>query len=405
MDTCEYSMTFEDITLRNQTVAGIRNACNTMSIRKLRSENTVPAIRNDNGRVIILDSELNGGDKANSAIVNTGFLYARNVNTSGYANAVSTNGTPVDGTYVSEYHTNPDFSLFPNEGKSLNLPIRETPIHVNNNPADWANVATFNAHPTNPLYGFSDATPGIQAALNSGKKVIYLGEIGDNGTRYCIYGDITIPATVEKIISLSSGGFQFFNGSKFVVNETATKPLFLERLDGMNLLNNSKRTVVAKHSSMNYQNTALNTNGKVFLEDFGSAFTPEFPVRMWARQYNPEVQPENERDMNNAGGKFWILGLKTEGRAVIANTTNGGSTEILGGLIYPASSFSGTTQPAFTVTDSKLSIAGLTMTSYINNGWYGIAVQETQSGETRTRPASDIWTNSPYQFSFYATKE
>ncbi len=405
MDTCEYSMTFEQITLKNQTVAGIRNACNTMAIRKLTSINSVPAIRNDNGRVIILDSILNGGNKQNDAIVNTGFLFARNITTKGYNNAINTNGVPVEGASVSEYRTNPDFSLFPNDGKSLNLPIRETPVHVSNNPSDWANVAAFNAHPTNPLYGFFDTTAGIQAALNSGKKVVYLGEVGDNGTRYTIYSDITIPSSVEKVISLSSSGFRFFNGSKFIVNENSPRPLFLERLNGVNLLNNSRRTIVAKNSSMNYQNTALNTDGKVYLEDFGSAFTPEFPVNMWARQYNPEVQPETERDMNNAGGKFWILGLKTEGRAVIANTTDGGSTEILGGLIYPSSSFSGTTQPAFTVNNANLSIAGLTMTSYVNNGWYGIAVQETQNGETRTRPAADIWTTSPYQFSFYASEK
>ena len=25
------------------------------------------------------------------------------------------------------------------------------------------------------------------------------------------------------------------------------------------------------------------------------------------------MQPENQKDLNNVGGKFWILGLKTEG--------------------------------------------------------------------------------------------
>ena len=156
---------------------------------------------------------------------------------------------------------------------------------------------------------------------------------------------------------------------------------------------------------MNYQNTAANTGGKVFLEDFGERFQPQFPVKMWARQYNPEVQPENERDVDNPGGQYWILGLKTEGRANIVRTTAGGSTEILGGLIYPASSFSGTTQQAFTVQDASLSIAGLTMTSYINNGWYGTAVQETQNNVVRTLPAATIWTTSPYNFSFYLARQ
>ncbi len=410
VSTCEYSMTLEGITLNNQSVAGIKNSCNTLAIRKLRSNNTVPAIDNDNARTIIIDSQLNGGSSSNYAITNVGFLFARNVTTSGYAAAISNNGAAVSGANVAEYHTMPDYSMFQNNGKTLNLPIEETPEYFNNTPSEWANVRTFNARPTNPLYGFFDATAGIQAALNSGKKVVYLGEIGDNGTRYCIYGDVVIPPTVEKIISLSSGGFQFFNNSKFIINDSGARnalvstPLFLERIDGMIVFNNSSRTVVIKHSSVDYQNTFANSGGKVFLEDFGSPFRPQFPVNMWARQYNPEVQPENDRDIDNPGGKYWILGLKTEGRANIARTTSGGSTEILGGLIYPASTFSGAIQQAFTVQDAKMSLAGLTMTSYINNGWYGIAVQETQTGDVRTLPASNIWTNSPYNFSFYSSK-
>ncbi len=411
VDTCEYSMTLEGITLNNQSVAGIKNSCNTLAIRKLRSNNTVPAIDNNNARTIIVDSQLNGGSSSNYAITNVGFLFARNVTTTGYASAIRTNGTPVPGANVNEYHTMPDYSLFPNNGKSLNLPIEETPEYINNTPSDWANVRAYNARPSNPLYGFFDATAGLQAALNSGKKVIYLSEIGDNGTRYCIYGDVVIPPTVEKIIGLSSSGFQFFNNSKLIINDTGVSnavvstPLFVERIDGMQLLNNSTRTVVIKHSDVNYQNTAANTGGKVFLEDVGSPFRPQFPVTMWARQFNPEVQPENDRDIDNPGGRYWILGLKTEGRANIARTTSGGSTEVLGGLIYPSSTFSGTTQQAFTVQDASMSLTGLTMTSYVNNGWYGIAVQETQNNVVRTLPASTIWTNSPYNFSFYVARQ
>jgi hypothetical protein len=158
---------------------------------------------------------------------------------------------------------------------------------------------------------------------------------------------------------------------------------------------------VIKSTGVQYNNTARNTNGKVFIEDMVEAFTPQFPVRMWARQLNPEVQPETEKDLDNAGGKFWILGLKTEGRAVIANTTNGGATEILGALVYPASIFSGNNQPAFTVQNACFSVVGLTMTSYVSNGWYGIGVIESQNGVSRTLRSDTIWSNTPYQFGFY----
>jgi Pectate lyase superfamily protein len=399
--TCEYSMTFEDITLTNQAVYGLYNNCNTLSIRHLKSNNSVTAVRNL-GRIVLIDSELKGGISSNSAINSTGFLFVRNVNTVGYGTSIIHNSQTVTTPYIAEFRNIENYSKFPNDNKSLDLPIEETPEYYNNTPSDWADVTTYGANPTNPLYGFSNATAGIQAAFNSGKKVVYFGKVGDNGTGYCIYADIIIPASVEKITGLNLSKFIFFNNSKFIVDSSATKPFFIESFKGgVKLLNNSKRTVVIKSTGLQYTNTIRNTNGKVFIEDMVEAFTPQFPVRMWARQLNPEVQPETEKDLDNIGGKFWILGLKTEGRAVIANTTNGGATEILGALVYPASSFSGNNQPAFTVQDACFSVVGLTMTSYVSNGWYGIGVIESQNGVSKTLRADTIWRNTPYQFGFY----
>lgn len=36
------------------------------------------------------------------------------------------------------------------------------------------------------------------------------------------------------------------------------------------------------------------------------------------------------------GGRLWILGLKTEKDDNVIKTKNGGATEVLGGLLYPA---------------------------------------------------------------------
>ncbi len=402
--TCEYSMTFENITLEKQSAAGIYNACNTVSIRHLKSTNAVPAIRNESARTVLLDSTLEGGTLATSAVVNSGYsaIYLRNVSTCGYAGALSTDGAVVTEDYVKEYTNAKNYSLFPIEAvtESLGLPVQETPEYVNINPGDWVNVKSFGASPANLNFGFSDATAGIQAALNSGKPVVYLTDFGDNGTFFNVYADITIPKTVKMIISLNGAGFTFHNGSKFVVNERGA-PLFFDRIFGARVLNNSSRTFVAKHSSIDYENTAANTNGRVFLEDVGGPFRPSFPVRMWARQLNPEVQSEAEKQLDNKGGKFWVLGLKTEGRATVARTTNGGFTEILGALVYPAASFSSESQKAFEVIDSNFSVTGLTMTSYVSNGWYGIAVEETKGGETRNLPASTVWQTTPYNFGFY----
>ena len=407
--TCEYSMTFENLTLRGQTVAGLANDCNTLAIRRLQSTNTVPAIVNAGGRITLLDSDLRGGQSGEYAIRNAGngFLFARNVATAGYRGALLDGPIATPGPVLTEYRNQTNYSLFANPGRSLGLPIEETPDYVNNTPADWASAESFGARPTNPAFGFFDATAAVQAAFNSGKKVIYFGGIGDNSTGYCIYADVIIPPSVELITGFNLSRFLFFNGSKFVVRGTGPVPLFVERNKNVEIRNESARTVVLRHiEGGSYANTAANTNAKVFAEDWVAPFRPAFPVRLWARHINPEVQPENERNIDNPGGKYWLLGLKTEGRATIVRTTAGGATEVLGALIYPASTFVNPSQTAFTVQDACLSIVGLTMTSYsgnVNDNWYGVAVEETQGGTTRTLPTPTIWRTSPYNLGFYAS--
>ncbi len=406
MATCEYSMTFEDVVLSNQTIAGIYTNCNTMAIRKLTTNNLPKAIVGQGLRLTIDNSQLNGNNSLNYAITNTGgFVYARNINSTGFAGALNNNGTLINTASITELQTGVNYSLFTNNGKSLGLPVEETPEYINNNPADWANATTYGALTTNPFYSIVDATAGVQAALNSGKKAIFFSNYGDNNTSYCIYSDIVIPPTVELITGFNCGKFSFFNGSKFVVNSNGTSPLFIERTKGLQIQNNSMRTVVLKHiTGSDYTNTVNNSNGKVFLEDWVDRFTPAFPVQMWARHLNGEVQPENDFDITNNGGKMWILGLKTEGRAIISKTTNGGSTEILGGLVYPSSSFSGNAQPAFVAEDANTSIAGITMTSYVGNGWYGLGFSEKQGATTQNLLASTIWGTTPYNFTFYRTQ-
>jgi Pectate lyase superfamily protein/Secretion system C-terminal sorting domain len=400
--TCEYSMTFEDIILRNQTVAGIFNNCNTIAMRHINTFNVPKPIINQ-GRISILDSRLETTLSTNYAIENTGVIWCRNIVTNGYAGSLTNNTVPIGGNNIIEYKSGTDNSQFTNDGKSLGLPIEETPEYTNNNLTDWGKANTYGALPTNPIFAAYDATAGLQAAFNSGKKVIYFDRMGDNGSSYCIYSDVIVPPTVEMITGLQHAGFAFFNNSKLVINSNSTTPIVIDGMRGTKILNNSQRTVVFKNGAYgSYDNTSANTNGKVFLQDAENKFKPSFPVNMWARQYNPEIQPELDTAVINNGGKYWILGLKTEGRANIISTYNAGKTEVLGALIYPSSSFSGTNQVAFKVVDACFSVTTLTRTSYVGNGWFGISVQETKGTETRnfltpgTAPAF-------YDMAFYAS--
>jgi hypothetical protein len=405
VNTCEYSMTFEQVNIKNSSITGLFNLCNTLAIRKLFTQNCAKAIVNSGGRITLLDSRFENSANTNYAIenINDSKLFCRNITSTGYAGALVNNSIPIPGSSLAEYYVGTNYSLFPNDGKSLNLPVEETPTYINNNLSEWAKANSFGAEPSNPNFSIINAAPGLQAALNSGKKIIYFDRVGDNGSAYLINNDVTIPASVELIQGFQHARFGTINNSKFVINENGP-PLIIDGFRTIDILNNSARTVVFKGQSLGkYTNTAANTNGKVFLEDLGAPFVPQFPVKMWARQFNPEIQPELDTAIINRGGDFWILGLKTEGRACIASTVNNGKTEILGALVYPASSFSGTNQVAFNVDNACMSITTLTRTSYIGNGWFGVSVKETQNGTTLNLNTPGI--PSFYDIPFYSTSK
>ena len=153
----EYSVTFEQITLQNQNIAGFNVTdenviiseilCKTIltifiqiSIRNLISiQSKAPAIYTA-GRafVFLLDSSLSGSSSTSSAIVHKGSrFYLRNVKSSGYLSLFSYGSTPtiVPGdSLVGEYlypNDSNHIKLFPSSGDGrvfLSLPIRETPL-------------------------------------------------------------------------------------------------------------------------------------------------------------------------------------------------------------------------------------------------------------------------------------
>jgi Pectate lyase superfamily protein/Secretion system C-terminal sorting domain len=383
----EYSMIFENITLLKQNKIGFLNNGNVAIIRKLTSENSITAIKNERGLMVLLDSELKLG-RDSAAIINNGNLFARNVSSDGYYSALKNKTNYFNGKKIAEFNSNTITSLFPNDGKSLNLPIKETPQYVNNDTAQWANVQTFGAKPTDPLYVIRDASTQIQAAFNSGKAVIYFPPVETNGAGYCLYSDVVIPPSVKKIMGINRSRLKFFNNSKLIVNQSNNESLIIEKLDGIRLQHNANRTVVLKNLSLsNYDNAA--TTGEVFLEDIVGGFTPQFPTKMWARHLNSEKKDTSAINVYNNGGQYWILGLKTEGQARIIKTVNGGKSEMLGGLIYPAGVFPTRDEIAFECINSCQSMTYVG-TNYVTNGFYGIVMKETQGLETKILRTSDV---------------
>ncbi|TAN36409.1 MAG: hypothetical protein EPN23_08550 [Verrucomicrobia bacterium] len=122
----------EHVRVRNQRVTGFYLEDNNVALRGLVSSNKVPAVRvkGKSATLALLDGDFAGGPSESAAVeCEGGFLFARDLKTSGYQVAVQHSGkTAVQGPNVAEYVSHSVFALFPNQKKeSLRLPIEETP--------------------------------------------------------------------------------------------------------------------------------------------------------------------------------------------------------------------------------------------------------------------------------------
>ena len=365
----EYSFTFEDLTLLNQKLYGVYNASNVFSIRHLVSTNSVTAIFNQNaaGLITLIDANLQGGSSQDPAIQNQGTLYARNVSSAGYASVVRGPAGVVPGPGISEYDSGTVLTPFGAKASALNLPIEETPRFEETNLNHWKSVVAYGADPQ----GRADSSAAIQTAIDSGATTVYFPtgvylisqtihvrgavrmlECFDSSLNPAgsVFSQAGNPAPLFKIeagtadVTLDHARIGAFYpnpapGVIFVQQDSA-RPLVLR-----DLMIGSQPTTVA------YQNTSRGS-GSLFVENVaGTPWQILFPQNVFARQINPEA---NAAKITNHGGNLWILGLKTEGTGTNIETSRGGSTEVLGGLIYPVWKVPATTAD-FVVKDSRAS--------------------------------------------------
>ncbi|WP_171814899.1 glycoside hydrolase family 55 protein [Halothece sp. PCC 7418] len=372
-----YGMVFENINLSNQNEVGLQNTSNTIAIRNLKSNNSVPVIHNvGNGLTILLNGEFQGGSSSVSAINNRAYIYARNVTAQGYQSAIQNWDHIVPDLYHREYIFDRVDSLFDAPKHSLQLPIEETPVFHDNNLNHWANVKDY---------------PSVQAAMNSGHSTIYFPR-GD----YPTSGFINIPDTVKKIIGFESRlGAPKNEKVVFQITDKSTDPLIIEGFilnERVTIQHASPRTLALKYSQL--QGSLLNSKeaGKLFLEDVQTELHLDYPQQVWARQLNIETLSNPRTKISNNGGNLWILGLKTEGKGSVIETTNGGQTELLGTVIYPVRKFTDAeqkTQAAFVNENSNHSlIYSLSAASAQRN--YQIQVKEIRNGETKVFLTEDL---------------
>ena len=340
----DYSMTFENLTLKNQNKTGILNDRNALAIRKLHSINTVPAldISGTNAYLTLIDSKLENGAIENTAINTMAKMFLRNVDISGYGRAIQDElhqkNVKISGNskLINQYATDIIKST-DSPAQTLNLPIEDAPAFHTNDFSKWANVEDFGATPNNDL---DDDAPAIQAAIDSGAEIVYL----PNGV-FDVKSTIVLRGSLKKLLGMQSAITQKtdfsedapilrFDGSSSPytiveqLNIQADNKFVIEQ--AVSIEHNSPKTLVVAHCGLSkraYRNTDKGT-GKMFWEDnMGRRILIHHPQSFWARQLNAEFGKKTL--VENHGGNLWILGMKTEGETTVIETIEG-KTELLG---------------------------------------------------------------------------
>jgi hypothetical protein len=384
------SLTFENVMLRNQKVYGWHNRAQMCFVRNLMSSNAVTVIYNEkdsNADFQLLGAELTGlsGASTKPAILNQKRMYVRDVVTRGYQTAIvhsdkgRGNEPGVYGPVVQEWGSaGKNVSQFPTPEQPLQLPVEETPaVAWGNIATDWVSPLAYGGVPNDS----GDDTVAIQAAVDSGKKTIYL----PNGS-WTVNGTLYLRGNVERLIGTEAT----ISGSGQIVLSTGTAPVVVtERIDAnyssVKWEHAANRTWVISSVSLgsaSYRNTG--GNGDLFLEDVvGGPFVFSNQI-VWARQLNQETDTQATGDINdakivNVGASVWIFGLKTEKAGTIIRTQNGGATELLGAFVY--CNGSAKTEPEFISRDSSVSIAGVDSRTW-NSALYPTWMSETRGGTT-----------------------
>lgn len=421
-----YCEVFEDILVKNQTQFGIYvgPSSETMSFRRLTSQNSVPAIHVAEGnganqfrfaQVTIVDGHFTGGAADKSAIENGSFVVLKNVLATGYqriannthSETPSLNALRTERMYISDVA----HSLFPSQIGSLNLTVLETPAPPNTAPENWVRVnpgtistATVNGIIEKRAQLAANLQAAIDSAASQGKDTVYLPKLGSSGerTRWYLGNAITIKGSVRRIIGLGStveitspmrdgtGSVFTFdstlpNGANVSIEGFAFGPSAEGRYYNFTLFHHgtSKANIILRNigapSSYSYKASA--GAGNVFIENC-SLYENLFVAgqKIWARQYNTESQ-YTQTTLN--GSEMWCLGLKTENHGEAIKATNA-KLEVCGGFLTPSHPNLPTNRVAFDLIDTQANITTQFDGVVSATGWgYHTLVREKRGSITR----------------------
>lgn len=396
----EYSMTFEELTLSKQRVAGIRNEGNILAVRRLVSDNSVPAIVavGVNSMVTLLDSKLKGGDADTAAVEADGGLYALRVETAGYGAAIAKRKQVaqdpqewqveiVKGPRIEEHVGDSVTHGFGGRSGALRLPIEETPDAPVHPVEEWANVADFADRKVGEDWG-----PAVQAAIDSGARTVYCPA----DLRVQFMTPVRLRGKLERLIGFGHGwrwspdvwkeegqreqtDRERFPPALLIFDDPdPSRIVWIDRLEVQAIEHASPGTLVLRSSSTDHYRTG-SAGGRLFAEDVGGAdWHFDHPQQVWVRQWNPESHAAGPC-IHSRGATIWALGFKTEYESQKLLAEAGASTEILGAFLYPIGEIP-EDRPLFANRDSRMAIVYGTSVYAAN---HKIHIRDVRGQETK----------------------
>jgi hypothetical protein len=396
---------FSNITLRNQSFEGWRNQDLTIGVKNLVSDNTVTTFVNTGDGMVALDGvSVTDGPASGAAILNEqdGDLHLRNSNYGGSGIHLRDTNQPstveASDANISSYTTADPAALFAALPDHLDIPDVERPDYHSNDFNDWANVMDYGAD----WVGREDDSDAIQAAIDSGKSIVYFPATGGPRGEYTIEKPIYIRGNVRKIY-----GFNNFFSTRGDLFDSDDRPpaIIVEDnnadaiiIDGLILSSGTRYVTYLLHNSpadlvmLDGGAPVINSPGAgdLFLEDTVLGYLHlRHPQNVHANQLN--VEPFIGTKVWNNGGNLRVNGFKSERNTQVFLTTNGGRTQVLGSS-HLGQWEGSDNSPVFRTIDSTLTATFATKAQQGNS--YEIVAIETWDGETRIAESDEIRTNT-----------
>jgi len=387
-----YNPTLEYITLERQKKAGILCEAGSGTLRRIHSENTVPAIKITDAytHAVVLDSQFTGGSSGNAAIEivdeghGVGHLFARNVSVSGYGHGIRKHNVVAQSGGITEYVSDPikkHSSDMPDT--SMNLPIEEVPfVPWEQDLSKWTTAGVGD--------GRTDDSAAIQEAMNDPtKSVFYFPK-----RSYRIRGSVQIPAHIKVVDFMFS---RISGSTPFRVNEDSDDPILFRDLcksgsrSRVFIEQDCRRTVYTELVPGRFGNPGNHPGAKAFLcstnlaridRDYGISNVDVF----W-RWGNDEYRDHLFHIGDNC--RVVVLGYKTEGGGIGFNLASSSKVEILGGVhtnhgrpLWYTKAY-----PYFQTNDAEVSV----ITRFIQSDkTYELHLQDDRKGASKTFASSEF---------------